>query len=398
MRKQILAVIIAGVAGSVQAGEMGTGKTPVTLFDYQEASSAFEEAYINGSAFFGKGRADDQAEYNFNVNVDYDRTLSTPNRDLSLKADVDGQVSRAGTEGADDQSSYTAGAEVTVDNYFQPGSNGAFWYGSASVRANDAFDDLETTAGVGVGYGRVVNMTPMAKAIRVMDELHKRGAITAKPDKATYQTVARIIAREPQYVSEHGADDYELVWIADIEAALKRSGVINSGLNVAGVLKSRDVLLNENISLRRYGWKVRAGLGYVGTNFDGLRDKPALEAGAEYHVPLSNRTQLSSGATLRTILDDGDDAYNLNSNLSLTHEVDDRIDWENTWNSNFSKNSQNGDNVIINTLSSTFVYELNNSLDFTTTARVADVNGSTNASNPDGTDRSLLMGVRYRLR
>lgn len=393
MKKAVLFTIVSGVLTT-----QGVAQAEVTLFDYQEASSAYEEAYVNGNLFVGKNRGDGQSAYNLNLNVDYDKTLSSADRDLNIKADVDGTVSRDGAAGANSTDSYSAGASITADNYFQPGSNGAFWYGSASVRANDAFDDLETTAGIGVGYGRVVNVTPMAKAIRVIDELVARQALTAKPDKATYQAIAQIIARESEYVSRYGAKDYELNWIADIEAALKASGFVNGALNTAGILKSRDVLLDEKISLRRHGWKVRAGLGYVGTNFDGLTNKPALEAGAEYHLPLSNQTQFSNEATVRAIINDGDNAYNFNNNLSLTHEVDDRIDWENAWNLDYAKNSQNGDDVTTNTLSSTFIYELSNQLDFTTTARVANVNGSSDASNPDGTDRSLLMGVRYRLR
>nr|CAA6823235.1 MAG: Adenylate cyclase (EC [uncultured Thiotrichaceae bacterium] len=398
MKKQMLSVVVAGVLGSVGSVQAGNMSSAALLLDYQEASSAYEEAYVNGNAFFGKNRGDDQAQYNFNVNVDYDKTISTPDRDLKIKANANGQINRAGTAGANSESSYTAGASVTADNYFQPGSNGAFWYGSASVQANDAFDDLETTAGIGVGYGRVVNVTPMAEAIRVIDELMKHGSITAKPGNAIYQQVANIIARKSEYVSKHGARDYSLVWISDIEQALKKGGVVNGTLNVAGVLRSRDVLLDGKISLRRHGWKVRAGLGYVGTNFDGLTNKPALEAGAEYHRPLSSQTQFSNEATLRAIINDGDNGYNLNNNMTLTHEVDDRIDWENGWALDYARNSQNGDDVTTNTLSSGFVYELNNSLDFTTSARIANVSGSSDAANPDGTDRSVLMGVRYRLR
>ena len=393
MKKSILAVLVSGLAGAVSSAQ-----AEVTLFDYKEASSAYEEAYVNGSMFLGKNRGDDQAQYNFNINVDYDKTLSTVDRDLNMKADMDGQVSRSGMANANSEDSYTAGVSATVDNYFQPGSNGAFWYGSASVRANDAFDDLETTAGIGVGYGRVVNVTPMAKTIRIIDELVKQQALSRKPATAVYQKIAMIVAKESEYVSKYGAKDYELKWIADIEAALAESGVVNGSLTAAGILKSRDVLLEENISLRRHGWKVRAGLGYVGTNFDGLTNKPALEAGAEYHMPLNNQTQLSNDATVRAIINDGDNGYNLTNNLSLTHEIDDRIDWENAWTLDYAKNSTNGDDVTTNTLSSTFVYELNNSLDFTTTGRIANVSGSSDMSNPDGTDRSVLMGVRYRLR
>lgn len=392
MKKRILAVLIGSVTMTSLA------QAEVTLFDYQEANSSYEEAYLNGSFFIGKGRGDDQSAYNFNVNANYDKTQSTADRDLNLKADVDASISRDGSAGADSSDSYTAGASITTDNYLQPGSNGTFWYGSASIRGNDAFDDLETTAGIGLGYGRVTNVTPMAKAIRIIDELTKRGALSAKPGKATYQEIAKVVSRESEYASRYGNKDYELHWIADIEKALQQSGTVNGNLNTAGILKSRDILVDEKISLRRYGWKTRVGLGYVGTNFDGLTNKPSLEAAAEYHMPLNNQSQFSDEASVRAILNDGDDAYNFSNTMSLTHEVDDRIDWENVWSLDYSKNSSNGDDVTTNTLSSTFIYELNNQLDFTTTARLANVNGSTDANNPDGTDRSVLMGVRYRLR
>ncbi|MCB1638537.1 MAG: DUF481 domain-containing protein, partial [Thiothrix sp.] len=191
--------------------------------------------------------------------------------------------------------------------------------------------------------------------------------------------------------------DYELKWIGDVEAVLRSAGIVNS-LGAIGILRTQHVLVNENISLRRYGWKVRAGLSYVGSNFDGLTDKPGVLLGAEYHHPLNNQTQLSDVATVNFVLNDGDNGYNFNNNLSLTYEVDDRIDWENVWNLNYAKNSVNNDDVTTNNLSSTFAYEINNTLDFTTTARVQHINGSSDASNPDGTDRALIMGVRYRLR
>ncbi|MGB1008571.1 MAG: hypothetical protein ACPGVP_02550, partial [Thiolinea sp.] len=343
MKKNYLATVVCGALlgpSLVQA--------EVTLYDYQEASSAYEDAYVSGDLNVTKNRGDDQAAYNLNLGVDFDRTLSSADRDLNVRGDLNGSVSRAGTSGADSESSYTAGLSATYDKYFVPGSNGAFWFGSASLRANDAFDDLETTASAGVGYGRVTNVTPMAKTIRVMDELVHRGILNAKPAKSVYQQVAGIVAKESEYASRHGSD-YELKWLGDIETAIKSGGGV-ANLGAAGVLKIRDVLVDENISLRRYGWKVRAGLGYVGTNFDGLTDKPLLTAGAEYHQPLSNQTQLSNEATFNAIVNDGDNGYNFNNQLSLTHEVDDRIDWENTWNLNYAKNTASGDDVTTNSI------------------------------------------------
>lgn len=398
MKKTILASTISLFLG------VGAAQAEVTLYDYKEGTSAYEDAYVAGALDFHKNRGDDQNAYSLNLDANYDRTISTPDRDVSYGGSLVGTVSRGGAKGDESMDSYTADAGITVDNYFVPGSNGAFWYGSAYAQKvgnpEDFFeDDTFTKATVGVGYGRVTNVTPMAKAIRVMDELVRRNVLRSKPAVGVYQDVARIIAKENEYRSRYGSKDYPIKWISDIEAVIKQSGLINN-FGATGTLKVRDVLIDENISTRRIGWKVRAGLSYIGTNFDGLTNKPGLELGGEYHLPLSNQTQFSNEAVFNAILNDGDNGYNFNNNLSLTHEIDDRIDWENNWNLNYAKNSENGDDVTTNTLSSTFAYEIANSLDFTTTASVKNVSGSSSSStvDGDGTDRALTMGVRYRLR
>ena len=240
----------------------------------------------------------------------------------------------------------------------------------------------------------MVNVTPMAKAIRLMDALKYRGSINRKPSKATYNDVAHIIAKQAEYASKYGRKDYQKYWIADIEKALQGAGVLSGNLNAVGVLEARQVLVDERISTRKYGWKVRAGLNYVGSNFSGIKNKPGLELGAEYHRPLSNRTQFSDEATLSTIFDsDAADAYKLRNRMTLTHEVADRIDWENAWTLDYDK-IDGGKDVTTNTLSSTFLYELTNSLDYSVTAKVTNTDGTAN----DGTDKSINMGIRYRLK
>lgn len=394
MKKTILASTIGLFLG------MGAAQAEVTLYDYKEGTSAYEDAYVAGALDFSKKRGDAQNAYSLNLDASYDRTISTPDRDVNFGGSATGSVSRAGTAGAESVDNYIAKVYISADNYFVPGSNGAFWYGAAQATKDSAIEDMFTSATIGVGYGRVTNVTPMAKAIRVMDELVSRNVLRGKPSVGVYQDVARIIAKENEYRSRYGSKDYPIKWISDIESVIKQSGLVNN-FGATGTLKVRDVLIDENISTRRIGWKVRAGLSYIGTNFDGLTNKPGLELGGEYHLPLSNQTQLSNEAVFNAILNDGDNGYNFNNNLSLTHEIDDRIDWENVWNLNYAKGSQaNSDDVTTNTLSSTFAYEIANSLDFTTTASLKNVSGSssTDPSFSDGTDRALTMGVRYRLR
>lgn len=392
MKKTILASTIGLFLG------MGAAQAEVTLYDYKEGTSAYEDAYVAGSLDFHKNRGDAQNAYSLNLNTTYDRTISTPDRDISYGAALYGIVKRDGTAGADSSNTYTTSGKVSIDNYFQPGSSGGFWYGDLKASKENG-KDASTSASAGVGYGRVTNVTPMAKAIRVMDELVRRNVLRGKPAVGVYQGVARIIANENEYRSRYGSKDYPIKWISDIEAVIKQSGLINN-FGATGALKIRDVLIDENISTRRIGWKVRAGLGYVGTNFDGLTDKPKLTLGGEYHVPLSNQTQFSDIASYDAIINDDSNAYEFNNALSLTHEIDDRIDWINAWLLNYQKSSGDGDDVTTNTLSSTFAYEISNSLDFTTTALVKNVSGSTSteADKKDGTDRQLTMGVLYRLR
>jgi len=236
----------------------------------------------------------------------------------------------------------------------------------------------------------------MAKAIRLVEALNYRGSIHGKPSKAVYNQIANIIAREAEYASKHGRKDYQKYWIGDIESALRGSGVLGGNLNAAGILEARDVLVDERISTRKLGWKVRAGLNYVGHDFSGIKNKPGLELGAEYHLPLSNRTQFSDEATLKTTFDNSaSDAYNFVNKMTLTHEVDSRIDWENAWSLQYDK-LDGGKHSTINTLSSTFLYELTNSLDYSIEARVTNTDATGTAK--DGTDRSLNMGIRYRLK
>jgi len=366
----------------------------VTLYDYTEATSAFEDAYLSASANLARTRKDAQASYNLDLNGNYNKVISTPKRDTTFKLKADGRVSRSGKKDAKSEDAYTINGSSTIDTYFREGGKGAFWFGKIGVGASSESNDLDTTLGLGLGYGRVVNVTPMAKAIRLVEALNYRGSIHGKPSKAVYNQVANIIAKQAEYASKHGRKDYQKYWIADIESALRSSGVLAGNLNAAGVLQARDVLVDERISTRKYGWKVRAGLNYVGSNFNGIKNKPGLELGAEYHRPLSNSTQFSNEAVLTTVFDNkASDAYKFLNNMTLTHEVDSRIDWENAWTLQYDK-IDGGQDVTTNTLSSTFLYELTNSLDYSIQAKVTNTDGTAD----DGTDRSLNMGIRYRLK
>ncbi|GAA0402883.1 hypothetical protein GCM10009133_09510 [Cocleimonas flava] len=387
---------------AISTAIVSIGSTPLwaepLITDYEKATSAYEDAYFSGNLNLDSGNQD-QTSYDLDLSIDYEKVFSSKNRNTKLDFLGTGTVSRGSSDGDDRESTYQALGSVTVDNYFNPDKSEAFWYGKGEVGLKKGQEDPFTKATAGVGYGRVINVTPMARSIRIIQELKENGFIKADPTNATYQQVAQIIEREAEYRSKYGFEDYEQYWVQDIETALKASGMTNgaTGLNARAILKSYDVLVNERISTRKSGWLVRAGVGAVLSDYDGEDGKPALEIGAEYHKPLSNRTQFSNEAIATATLKDGDDSFNFNNAMSLTHELTDKIDWENKWTLDHNE-SDIGPELTTNTIGSTFLYSLTNKLDFSVEAKLTDTDDRIADNGNDDLDKSLTMGVRYRLK
>ncbi len=305
-----------------------------------------------------------------------------------------GTSAKGGNTGDKSSSTYQALGSATVDNYFTPDSNAGFWYGKGEVGVQKDQEDPFTKATAGIGYGRVVNVTPMAYAIRIMQKLREKGLLKSDPSNAVYQQVAVIVDKESEYSSKYGLKDYKQYWLQDIHSAIEASGV---KLNARAVVQTYDVLEYERVSTRKNGWLVRAGVGAVLSNYDGSDSKPALEAGAEYHKPINNKTQFSNEAIATATLDDGDNGYNFNNAMSLTYELTDMIDWENKWTLAYAT-SDNTDDVTTNTLSSAFYYSLTNQLDLGVVATLTKLDDSISDNGNDELDKSLTMGVKYRLK
>jgi hypothetical protein len=77
--------------------------------------------------------------------------------------------------------------------------------------------------------------------------------------------------------------------------------------------------------------------------------------------------------------------------MSLTHELTDRVDWENQWQLQYTSPNE-GDELMTHIVSSAFNYYLSNQLSLSLTAAVADDDVS------DDWDQSIKMGITYRLK
>lgn len=362
----------------------------VSLYDYKEATSSYEDAYLNGQFNYQSGNQE-QSSYNLNLGLDYERVFSSSAR--NTKIDFTGSTTRNRGPNANDKtvSNYLATGSVTSDQYFEPNSNSTFWYGKGDIGLRKGMEDPFSKLTVGIGYGRVVNVTPMAKAMRLVEELKEHGLLRSEPSKSTYQKVAEIIAKEEEYRRRLGADDYKMRWIGDIETALGDS------IGSSGAIKVYEVLTTERISTRKHGWLVRGGVGAVLSNYDGSNGDPALEVAAEYHLPVSSRTQFSVEASLSTVLNSDDNTYIVQNLMTLTHELSDKVDWENSWLTNYTI-IESANDVLSNALTSTYRYHISNALSFTTTAKLTDIEDEIDNNGNDKIDKSLLMGITYRLK
>lgn len=367
----------------------------ITMFDYEEATSAYQDAYLNAQFDLQSGNQD-QTSFSADVSANYDQVFSSADRNTRINFVGDTSMSRGSADGDSTKKNYQALASLTNDMYFNPTRNNAFWYSKAEIGAQTDMEDPFTKLTVGLGYGRVVNATPMAKTIRVIEELQERGLLKGSVSRATYQNMAQIIAREPEYRSRYGSADYAEYWVEEIGKAL------GTTLGPRGAIKSYDVLVNERISTRKYGWLVRAGVGAVLTNYDGSDTKPALEVGAEYHYPINNQLQFSNEAILTAVLDDGDNGFNASNSMSLTYELRDNIDWENTWLLNYAS-SDDSEDLMTNTLKSTFRYYVSNVISLTLTAGLAKTDDNIDyipnvTDRNDDVDKTLQLGLTYRLK
>ena len=174
MKKSMLAL---GVASALLGATAPVMAEEVTLFDYEQPTSAYEDAYVSGRLNVNSGNQD-QTSHDLNLDMNYERVFSSPDRDIKINGDLQGSSKRGSNAGDATQENYIGTGGGSMNKYFQPNSKGAFWYGAGEVGVKKGADDPRVKAGVGIGYGRVVNVTPMAQAIRMVEALTDKKRLT----------------------------------------------------------------------------------------------------------------------------------------------------------------------------------------------------------------------------
>ena len=151
-------------------------------------------------------------------------------------------------------STYKTLADGNYKRYLVPEGD-FFAFTGGSVRSSSSFQSLGLSVSAGLGYGRFTDVTPLAVATRIDDNLVERGSITRHLHPVDLVPLAKEIA---------SADSYESLadLIAVIQEIVEGSGWVKAGGLDALDLSEITRLIRDESFTRYCGWDAKIGLGY----------------------------------------------------------------------------------------------------------------------------------------
>jgi len=375
----------------------------IEMTDYKVIEGTYQESYLNGQLSIESGNQD-QTSYKSHADASTKNIYTTAPFSWELSGQFNVDASKGPHDGDSDEKSYDGTLGSRVDKYLKSDDT-YFVYGGLNlgyrkqVTADNA-DDLFAKISAGAGYGRMYDATPLAVALRIVEDLTKYKVINKALSDAGYIALAKVIDLKEEYQSKYSETEYKKYWYEDMEKALKKEEVLSSdALGAFGIVRINEIIDSEKISGRFHGWKVRAGLGQIISNYNGKSENATVDGEFDYGLPIGYESQFRETATISKILDDKANIdYQFNNNMSYTYELSDRVDWENNWALSMDAYNE-GDNVITNSLSTGFRYYLANRLTFNATLSLAKTDGTNGGSveTPDwGT--TFFTGLTYRLK
>jgi hypothetical protein len=182
------------------------------------------------------------------LKVNYRRLFDSPDFGFDLEVKNDMTISLLGL------SSFLATAEGNFKRYFSPDAP-YFGFAGLTGKSASSYVTIGISVALGVGYGRFVNATPLAKAIKIDAHLVAQHSISENLSRADLESIAYEIDNVATYAS-----------LAELLAALQEI-IEGSGLTKMGGLDALDLsqmgeLVEDNSYSRYCGGDLKLGLGY----------------------------------------------------------------------------------------------------------------------------------------
>ncbi len=241
------------------------------------------------------------------------------------------------------------------------------WFALARINAEHAnfYKQIASDLTVGFGFGRYINATALAKAVRIESHLLRDEVIKDYLPKVVMISIANIIERESEYKDIYG-DTYETFWFDDIEEEIAKSGLLEGEhVGSIGILRMRQVLfaINERVNQRYYGWDLSAGILFPMTTFDkSSPGNPNLSLLGRFSFPVSWQTQINSIAEAFTPMDSSFfKNYTVRAGLDFIYELSNRINFVSGYRLGISKTSLKNA-VVHHNLNASFWYYIENNI------------------------------------
>ncbi len=387
---------------------LSNSASAIELTDYKVIEGTYSDAYLNGSLNINDDSDKEQTSYNAVVKADLESIYTTAPYTLNYYIQGQGSTVRGSDANATRESQYSTTAYIKGNKYIN--NDDTFYiYGDTKL----GYQKLSTTSkasdpyvkvGAGLGYGRMYIATPLANAMRITEDLQEYKIIKPSVSDKTLVALAKIIGLESEYVSKYGSNDYKQYWYSDMEKVLKENNaLVNNTLSATGVVRLNEILSTNDsrgVLSRIHGWTVQAGAGQVLSDYNGDSGDTTVNAEFDYALPIGYTSQFRETLSTGKVLDSSSAFdYTINNNLKYTYELTDKIDWINTWNLQYLKANNSGDDVTTNSLGTTFRYYLANQLTFNTTLSLNKADGNNlGIRETKGWNTALTSSISYRLK
>lgn len=334
--------------------------------DAPDAALMANYLYLKGG--LGATRADTAR---FNPAFDLTRDGKTDS------TDVQAFLRRLGEKAKDDLT-YKSQFSSRGKKYLYNGSK-IFGFNDFNFRYSDAFDRPDTDVTPGLGYGRFISATPLAKAVRIEEFLLKEKAITGRLPRESLVELGHVIQREGEFKERYGFT-YRRWWFEAMEGVIVSAGVAPDGIGAGGILRINEVLFEERVNERFYGWEASAGVNFQLTSplKTQPRRDPGAAIGARYAQPIGWKHQVSGRVDLSSpFTEEFGKVYKLTFTEDYIYEVSNRIDFifRNTLTLDIKERPSSvgagpfNKHLVSNTLSAAFIFFVENKTNFSVNAQ-----------------------------
>jgi hypothetical protein len=282
---------------------------------------------------------------------------------------------------------------ASFNKYIWPNAD-AFGFAEINAAHINTYRQIASDLTVGFGYGRYINATALAKAVRIEEHLIREKVIAGYLPRDVMISIANIIERESEFRTLYGDQTYETYWLDAIEDEIKTTDeLMDENIGSVGILRMHQVLfnINERVNQRYYGWNVTAGILFPLTRADrSPAGNPNLVAGGRYSLPLSWQFQVNAIARIFTPLDTAF-AKSVTSDIGVDfiYELSNKINFVTNYSIGTFK-QVNAETIISHRLGSSFLFYLENNIYFTVNANMIRLGRSPSTL-------STNVGLQYNL-